>query len=80
MGGVLGNEWRSLAGFTLLYRGTTFFSTRLGTHPTADWHTREEARTGVFAYLETWYNLKRRHSTLGYLSPAAYEEQLQPAA
>lgn len=33
MGDVLGNEWRSLAGFTLLYRGITFFSTRLGTHP-----------------------------------------------
>lgn len=47
---------------------------------TADWHTREEARTAVFAYLETWYNPKRRHSTLGYLSPAAYEEQLQVAA
>lgn len=47
---------------------------------TADWHTRAEARTAVFAYLETWYNPKRRHSTLGYLSPAAYEEQLQVAA
>ncbi|MHB1097442.1 MAG: IS3 family transposase, partial [Gemmatimonadaceae bacterium] len=27
-----------------------------------------------------WYNRKRRHSTLGYLSPAAYEMQLQEAA
>jgi transposase InsO family protein len=47
---------------------------------TTDWHTREEARTAVFEYLETWYNLKRRHSTLGYLSPVAYEEQLNAAA
>jgi transposase InsO family protein len=47
---------------------------------TADWHAREAARTAVFAYLETWYNLKRRHSTLGYLSPAAYEAKLQVAA
>lgn len=46
----------------------------------ADWRTREEARTAVFEYLETWYNPKRRHSTLGYLSPSAYEEQLQRAA
>jgi transposase InsO family protein len=46
----------------------------------ADWQTREEARAAVFEYLETWYNPKRRHSTLGYLSPAAYEEQLQVAA
>lgn len=46
----------------------------------ADWHTREEARTAVFEYIETWYNPKRRHSTLGYLSPTAYEAQLQTAA
>lgn len=47
---------------------------------TADWRTREEARTAVFEYIETWYNRKRRHSTLGYLSPADYERQLQVAA
>jgi putative transposase len=46
----------------------------------ADWPTREAARAAVFEYIETWYNPRRRHSTLGYLSPAAYEEQLQAAA
>ena len=46
----------------------------------SDWHTREEARRAIFRYIETWYNPRRRHSTLGYLSPAAYEEQLQAAA
>jgi putative transposase len=45
-----------------------------------DWHTRAEARRAIFRYIETWYNRKRRHSTLGYVSPAAYEEQLQVAA
>ncbi len=45
-----------------------------------DWHTRDDARRGIFRYIETWYNRKRRHSTLGYVSPAAYEEQLQVAA
>ena len=45
-----------------------------------DWHTREDARRGIFRYIETWYNLRRRHSTLGYLSPAAFEEQLSEAA
>ena len=45
-----------------------------------DWHTREDARRAIFRYIETWYNLKRRHSTLGYISPAAYEEQLKDAA
>ena len=41
-----------------------------------DGHTKAEARRGIFRYIETWYNRKRRHSTLGYLSPAAYEAQL----
>jgi len=35
--------------------------------------TREEARADLFQYLEVWYNRKRRHSSLGYLSPADYE-------
>ncbi len=39
----------------------------------ADWHTREAARAAIFEYLEVWYNRQRRHSSLGYLSPAEYE-------
>jgi len=45
-----------------------------------DWHSRDEARRSLFRYIETWYNRKRRHSTLGYVSPAVYEAQLQVAA
>ena len=37
--------------------------------------TRSQARTAVFDYLEGFYNPRRRHSTLGYLSPADYEQQ-----
>ncbi len=47
---------------------------------TSDWHTRDEARRAIFRYIETWYNRKRRHSTLGYVSPAEYEAQLPKAA
>ena len=46
---------------------------------TSDWQTREDARRGVFRYIETWYNRHRRHSTLGYVSPAEYETQLRQA-
>lgn len=46
----------------------------------SDWATREEARRAIFRYIETWYNPRRRHSTLGYVSPAEYEQQLQDAA
>jgi len=35
--------------------------------------TRDEARRGVFAFIEGWYNPHRRHSALGYESPAGYE-------
>ena len=37
------------------------------------YHTRDEARADVFNYIEQFYNPRRRHSTLGYLSPAEYE-------
>jgi putative transposase len=40
------------------------------------WRTRAEARHAMFCYIETWYNPKRRHSTLHYLSPAQYEQQM----
>ncbi len=42
----------------------------------SDWRTRDEARLSIFEYIECWYNPKRRHSSLGYLSPAEYELQL----
>jgi transposase InsO family protein len=35
--------------------------------------TRAQARASVFAWIECWYNRKRRHSSLGYLSPEAFE-------
>ncbi|MGH7743172.1 MAG: IS3 family transposase, partial [Candidatus Eiseniibacteriota bacterium] len=38
------------------------------------YRTREEARADVFDYIERFYNPHRRHSTLQYLSPVAFEE------
>ena len=35
--------------------------------------TREDAKQDIFEYIEVFYNRKRRHSTLGYRSPAEYE-------
>jgi len=43
----------------------------------ADWATRDDARTAVFEFIEVWYNRERLHSSLGYLSPVAYELQLE---
>jgi putative transposase len=38
-----------------------------------------EARLAVFEFLEGWYNLHRRHSALGYLSPAEFEKHAEAA-
>jgi putative transposase len=46
----------------------------------AEWRTRNEARRAVFEFIESWYNLERRHSTLGYRSPATYEREVLRAA
>ena len=35
--------------------------------------TRRAARQSIFEYIEVWYNRQRRHSSLGYLSPEAFE-------
>ena len=42
----------------------------------ADFATRAEARAALFEYIEVFYNGQRRHSSLGYVSPAEYEQSL----
>jgi transposase InsO family protein len=37
------------------------------------YQTRQQAKTSIFSYLEGFYNSKRRHSSLGYLSPNDFE-------
>jgi len=36
---------------------------------------RAEARQAIFEFIEVWYNRQRRHSALGYLSPATFEQR-----
>ncbi len=42
----------------------------------ADFATRAAARQALFMFIEVWYNRRRRHSSLGYVSPADYEQRL----
>lgn len=59
----------------------SFFATlELELIDSSDWPTHRDARRAIFQFIEGWYNSRRLHSTLGYLSPAAYEAQLHTAA
>ncbi len=64
-----GNVWDNAA-------MESFFST-LKTERTAAkvYRSRDAARADVFDYIERFYNPRRRHSTLGYISPVDFEEQ-----
>ena len=65
-----GNVWDNAA-------MESFFSS-LKTERTArkTYRTRDEAKADVFDYIERFYNPKRRHSTLSYLSPVEFEKQM----
>ncbi len=39
------------------------------------WHTRRQAETALFQYINGFYNARRRHSTLGGKSPLAFERK-----
>ena len=68
-----GNVWDNAA-------MESFFSS-LKTERTARkmYRTRNEAKADVFDYIECFYNRKRRHSTIGYLSPVEFEKQMKLA-
>ena len=68
-----GNVWDNAA-------MESFFSS-LKTERTARklYRTRDQARADVFDYIERFYNPRRRHSTLGYVSPVAFEAQMRLA-
>ncbi|TBX85076.1 IS3 family transposase, partial [Rhizobium leguminosarum bv. viciae] len=55
----------------------SFFSS-LKTERTARkvYRTRNDARADEFDYIERFYNPRRRHSTLGYLSPNDFETKV----
>lgn len=47
---------------------------------TRAWPTRAELHAAVFEYIEGWFNTRRLHSSLGYLSPADWESLTSRAA
>lgn len=53
----------------------SFFSTlkRELIYPNGTFVSKDDARSKIFSYIETWYNRLRKHSALQYLSPSEYE-------
>lgn len=41
-----------------------------------DYATHEQAKASIFEYIEVFYNRRRRHSAIGYLSPESFEASL----
>ncbi|WP_368483270.1 IS3 family transposase [Oceanobacillus sojae] len=39
-----------------------------------DYQTREKSKRSIFSDIQTFYNSKRIHATIGYMSPIAYEK------
>jgi len=68
-----GNVWDNAA-------MESFFSS-MKTERTARkvYRTRDAARADVFDYIERFYNVVRRHSTLGYISPVEFEQKARLA-
>jgi transposase InsO family protein len=52
----------------------SFFATLKGECANRRFRTKTEARSAIFEYIEVWYNRQRLHSSLGYLSPAQFEQ------
>ena len=52
----------------------SFIGTLKSECASAQFASRAQARTAIFAYIEIWYNRQRLHSSLGYLSPVEFEQ------
>ena len=68
-----GNVWDNAA------MESFFSSLKIERTARKTYRTRDEAKADVFDYIERFYNPKRRHSTLGYLSPMEFEMQARLA-
>ena len=67
--GRTGNVWGNAA------MESFFSSLKIERTAAKTYRTRDQAKADVFDYIECFYNPRRRHSTLGYLSPIEFEKK-----
>jgi putative transposase len=65
-----GNVWDNAA------MESFFSSLKIERTARKNYRTRNEAKADVFDYIERFYNMTRRHSTIGYVSPVEFERKL----
>jgi len=68
-----GNVWDNAA------MESFFSSLKIERTARRTYRTRDQAKADVFDYIERFYNPKRRHSTIGYLSPMEFERKAKLA-
>jgi len=72
-------------GFHLFLRSVTLLREKIADFQTYPFtvpaiRTRKEAQSRIFEYIEFFYNRKRVHSAIGYLTPVEYEQMYDQAA
>ena len=74
--GVSGRLWGLWAiAMTMPYAESFFASLECELLDRRSFQTHAEARMAVFQYIEGWYNTHRRHSSIGYYAPIAFERR-----
>jgi putative transposase len=66
-----GNCWDNAA------MASFFSSLKAERNASKTYRTRDEAKADVFDYIGRFYNPKRRHSTIGYMSPMEFETKAE---
>lgn len=78
--GLLGSMGRIGCGLDNAVAESFFGSMQIELLDRQAWTTRDQLGTAMFEWIEAFYNPTRRHSALGYLSPADYEATNTPTA
>jgi len=78
--GLLGSMGKVACAYDNSLMESFFGSMQIELLDRRSWATRAELTQAIFEWIEAWYNPRRRHSALGYVSPVDYENRPETAA